>query len=632
MFMSKFLINLVITFIFFAPLCGTDQIAPFQSTDDVQKAINFLTSTNDNHGGGYIGKAGALNGKFLPLSYYSTSSYWGNYICDELGNDCRVIDVFDPWDYSLSPSESSPGRDLQYERINVYNGTDIYDASTWQIALALAAKDNLSSVRNTETLLDLVENQNLLLYYGHDGKHASEPLPYGINRATTRDDGTFTYNDQEITQPENAYFFRMVSQQWLAIDPFMGSNYEKYIEVENLPEDNPEYQKGRVSWADWKPITGENAWAFLIGPLQSDYIKHVEIEGKDYVPIESISMQNALNVLLAFQSLQSQVGGIFYATSGSLGNVGNIQVNPYEISVENNASALAGLWIFQDLLKLSLENEKGLSYFQKKAIRNTIEDIDIMLYGGTTPNGYDTDGMLAFFKDRAWDKEQGAFLQGGFANDPEADTEWIPTYSPKAVDVQTWTITVIGQPTIDQWYGFGASYRAWESTKGWGGFFGPDGELWGVGYSERDGNGAEADYNDGILSAEWTAGAVNLVRTLTLQYGDVLNDPDASATDKQHAEQFIQTLKADEQSMLNHLLSLRTDQYSSIFAFGQNRPNDYDQLISLPNDKLAFLYASKRYFIPFGWYANPLPSTCSTSWSVMLHYNFNPFQLGGGYN
>jgi hypothetical protein len=28
--------------------------------------------------------------------------------------------------------------------------------------------------------------------------------------------------------------------------------------------------------------------------------------------------------------------------------------------------------------------------------------------------------------------------------------------------------------------------------------------------------------------------------------------------------------------------------------------------------------------VPFGWYANPLPSTCATAWRVMLARNFNP--------
>jgi hypothetical protein len=43
------------------------------------------------------------------------------------------------------------------------------------------------------------------------------------------------------------------------------------------------------------------------------------------------------------------------------------------------------------------------------------------------------------------------------------------------------------------------------------------------------------------------------------------------------------------------------------------------------------LYASKRYAIPFGWFANPLPSTCATAWMIMEYYGYNPFTLGGGY-
>lgn len=36
-----------------------------------------------------------------------------------------------------------------------------------------------------------------------------------------------------------------------------------------------------------------------------------------------------------------------------------------------------------------------------------------------------------------------------------------------------------------------------------------------------------------------------------------------------------------------------------------------------------------RYAIPFGWFANPLPSTASTSWAVFADADFNPLYLGG---
>ena len=43
----------------------------------------------------------------------------------------------------------------------------------------------------------------------------------------------------------------------------------------------------------------------------------------------------------------------------------------------------------------------------------------------------------------------------------------------------------------------------------------------------------------------------------------------------------------------------------------------------------AYLYANKRYFIPWGWWANPIPSLASSAWVVLIDENYNPFILGG---
>merc|ERR1711988_445392 len=45
----------------------------------------------------------------------------------------------------------------------------------------------------------------------------------------------------------------------------------------------------------------------------------------------------------------------------------------------------------------------------------------------------------------------------------------------------------------------------------------------------------------------------------------------------------------------------------------------------------SYVYANDRFFIPWGWYANPIGATCSTAWAVMQRMNFNPFVLGGGF-
>lgn len=191
------------------------------------------------------------------------------------------------------------------------------------------------------------------------------------------------------------------------------------------------------------------------------------------------------------------------------------------------------------------------------------------------------------------------------------------------MDVSTWGVAVIGQPLLDNWFGFGASFRAWEKVKEWGGFYGQDGSIWGVGYSDQDANG--------ILSGEWTAGAINLVRVLIAQYKAAQTSSKYTPEQQTLAQEYVEQLAQDEQSMVAGLETLRSDQYASEGAYDTVRPDNYSSLINLPSDNLAYIYASKRYMTPFGWQANPLPSTASTAWAVMVHYNYNPFTLGGGY-
>jgi hypothetical protein len=167
-------------------------------------------------------------------------------------------------------------------------------------------------------------------------------------------------------------------------------------------------------------------------------------------------------------------------------------------------------------------------------------------------------------------------------------------------------------------------------VKHWGAFFGPDGSLWGVGYSDQDGNGTGGSYKQGIISAEWTAGAINMVRCLITQYQTIAaNSPNPQ--EKALAAQYVQSLQKDHDSMFRYVMTLRSDLYPKTPVYSMVRPPNYTSLIPMPLDKLSFVYASKRYLIPFGWYANPIPSTTSTSWILMLHYSFNPFKFGGDY-
>jgi hypothetical protein len=91
------------------------------------------------------------------------------------------------------------------------------------------------------------------------------------------------------------------------------------------------------------------------------------------------------------------------------------------------------------------------------------------------------------------------------------------------------------------------------------------------------------------------------------------------------AQRYLHSLAADERAMLAALPALRIDHYA--LARLPGKPEHYDSLIT--HTSLPYLYASRRYFIPFGWYANPLPSTCASAWIIMLADHFDPLGYAG---
>jgi hypothetical protein len=90
----------------------------------------------------------------------------------------------------------------------------------------------------------------------------------------------------------------------------------------------------------------------------------------------------------------------------------------------------------------------------------------------------------------------------------------------------------------------------------------------------------------------------------------------------------VASLESDERTMLAGVASLRVDRYAA--ASFPGKPANYEQLISVPTR--PYLYASRRYRVPFGWYANPIPSTCATAWMVMIADDYDPFGYGGQHN
>jgi hypothetical protein len=317
--------------------------------------------------------------------------------------------------------------------------------------------------------------------------------------------------------------------------------------------------------------------------------------------------------------MQSALGAVYYAPSGALQSATDIAVNPHLVSVENNFSLYAGLNILQVILRAELTGGQLDSTLAHR-IDDALAIIHAMTSGGNLPNGRRTLGMESFFRDCAW--HDGEFVQGGLANDPTSARDWIPVLEPKAVDVNTWGIAALGAERVDRWFGFGSAYRVWKGLESWGGY-GNNHTLWGVGYSDLDGNGQDGagQYRHAVLSAEWTAGAITMVRNMIKHYHAT---PGESANHAL-ARQFEQELREDERTMLQGVQALRLDRYAVTEFPG--KPNHYSELIT--GRTKPYLYASRRYRIPFGWYANPIPSTASTAWVILIADEYDPFGYAG---
>ena len=598
---------------------------------DMQASYNFLVNTTDT--GGILYNGTAYN-NLLPLSYYDTPEYWKNFVCNS-SLDCHVNDIFNPSDYTLLPDQTNiAATNAQTERVNIHNGTDIYDAATWQIAVMLGSVVN--NFKNPSDAWALVQNQNALLTNGYDG--SADSKAFNANRAITIPTQQYPmrYNNHDVIDPTSAYLYRMVTKNWLSQDPLATQTDPSgnlYVTASNLPGDNPNYAQGKITWTDWKPITGENAWAFLIGPLQASYINYVKSGTQSYVPFKDVSVQNAIALLPAIKMMQSAIGGIYYITSHTLGNTGTEFADSYQISVENNFSVYSGLTILQKTLWAEQFAESDLTDAQKSKINNALMQIKTIIEGDGSCKG-----LLNFFKNYAWNSNSNEFIQGGYSYDPDTTkgggSEWyIDSNATKAVDVNTWGIAALGPDVIEGDtehgglnLGFGASYKAWQNVKSWGGY-GHGTTIEGVGYSDKDGNGIDdqGNYKQGIMSAEWTAGAINMVQVMINYY----NNYSDFLPNKQAAVKYASDLQADLNSMKQGIENLRMENYNKSNFPG--KPGHFDALF--PNEQTQpYLYSSKRYNIPFGWIANPIPSTCSTSWMIMLLNNYNPLAYGGNQN
>ena len=333
--------------------------------------------------------------------------------------------------------------------------------------------------------------------------------------------------------------------------------------------------KGKTwTWNDYKPVLGENSWAQLIGPAQ-----HAMISAKwdaKAVPDDHPLFKLAIPFLTTLEAMRvGDTGAVYYTAWNTwFGHTKDSMRAGATFSIENMASLYAGL----EALEYILKNKPNSAH------AGQLPRVTALLDGSRR-------ALIA-----SWDPEKKFFRQGGTYNKNTKALEWTQNGATDfAVDCQTWVATVLGVDLVDATFGAGASYELWQNTKRLGGYHCKDtGAFCGVGYTYTDLDGE-------ILSGEWTYGAINWLKAMLVQ-----------AEGKYSTEQ-LNNLRMDIAAMEGATARL-------LYSQADINGNKYD----------AIKYADRRYYIPFGWWANPLPSVASVGWAAMTQAGYNPFSVKHG--
>ena len=331
--------------------------------------------------------------------------------------------------------------------------------------------------------------------------------------------------------------------------------------------------KHEWTWNDYKPILGENAWAVLLGPLHNAMMR----AGNDPTKIPDSDPCFTLGIpfLQALEAMKiGTTGAIYYTPRNTWFGFGKTAQNiGSTFSVENQASLLAGL----------------------EALNWTISMASSQTYKSYLPQIAGFINGLKTILLRAYDKTHNYFRQGGTYDPKTGGITWGQNNEPLfAVDCQTWVSAVLGTQLIDGTFGAGTAYNLWQTVKLHANYSCPDGSLCGVGYTDNTISGQ-------VLSGEWTYGAMNWINVMIADSGY-----DAAE---------IADLQND---LMNLEFGLET--YVWVSTPVSNSTESYNSV----------KYADRRYWIPFGWYANPLPATSSTAWATLYLAGFNPFNVDKG--
>eukprot|EP01065_Artemidia_motanka_P042916 TRINITY_DN583_c0_g1_i1.p1 TRINITY_DN583_c0_g1~~TRINITY_DN583_c0_g1_i1.p1 ORF type:complete len:765 (+),score=242.05 TRINITY_DN583_c0_g1_i1:101-2395(+) len=443
--------------------------------------------------------------------------------------------------------------EFQTETFLTTLGLNIYDGAVWCIAQSLLGKTSTaqSYIDNT-----LVKHKTLSFNDIHgDAKCAGDQYSGECKDPMQAGVCGFCYGDNLVTlETENAYFFRMIGD---------------YYGLEGTVDARCPDLGHTWTWNDYKPVLGENAWATLLGPLQTAYIA----AGKKAGGVGGNAVLLAKNFVVGLRSMKVGDLGAFYYAPHNAYFRSNMNAGS-TVSTENQASLLAGLKAFQYVLATT-----GSDHDLWCEVSDMIEGIKKYLVS-------------------AWTSSGGFFRQGGTFNRTTGQFKWTQGDSPEfAVDCQTWVGTALGPEFIDKHFGDGASVKLWQTVKKRAGYsLQSSGLVKGVGYTDNSFSGQ-------VFSGEWTFGAINWLRVMAAYDG------------------YNATVKAALKSEADYMRSCIEDELTKSTPVQKGT-----------TEHPSIQYANERYYIPFGWWANSLPALASTGWAVAVDKSWNPLMLTGAYS
>jgi len=449
-----------------------------------------------------------------------------------------------------------------------------------------------------------------------DPQHPPDPFYYGKDKIKNTDlkkvnmPGNMTYirfkdgcacpssgccPQEGLQQIPGNFYYRMIGPGYMLTDPLAGLYGYTWRATPAGPNPDPaQYWNlaGVIHWNDWKPITGENVWGAILGPLQQLFIKNCSHIRKFGTFADAPGeVQLAVSVMPAVTALVSPLGSLYHCPLGAK----MYPPDPDEetnVSNENNFSAYAAfkaLYFILDTFYISGGDQ--VLDDAKTMVGKIIAGLD---------NWFGTYLLPAKIAGKDVISQGGHVTFDGQYKYQQGDQAF-------AVDCQTWGLLVLGQKKFDAAYaGKGVTaYSVWQNAKALAGYY-IGGVLAGVGYTtSASQNGTAPD----VWSGEWTWGAIFMCRKVAAEYR------------KAGRGDYAASLEADAASMVQYMKQeVKVCEDDPVWCPGGG--------LVLPDG--SYLYANKRFFIPWGWYANPIGATSSTAWAVCDDWKYNPFMLGGG--